>query len=121
MSSRNVTRLKYTYTLLCMVVLCFTCGCGKKGPTAGGQYHIEQDGNVFGAGAEKIILTLHGDKTFDVMAGPVAMLKGTWSTQDNILTFSGGQGSIAVSYRIEDKQLIPMKDGKEVSKWRWKQ
>jgi hypothetical protein len=106
--------------VLGMVSLCLLAGCGKKSPSVGGQYHIEQDGNVFGAGAEKIILSLHSDMTFDVKAGPMEMLSGTWSTKDKILTFSGGQGSIVVSYRIEEKALIPMKDGQELKNWRWK-
>lgn len=120
-SCRYITRLKNTTSVLCLVVLCFAGGCGKNGPSVGGQYHIDQDGYGFGPGADKIILTLHGDKTFDVMAGPVSMLKGTWSTQENMLTFSGGRGAIVVNYRIEEKKLVPMKEGKEVTGWRWKQ
>ena len=104
------------------IVLAFPLmmGCGKSAPNFVGAYHIEQDStNVFGAGADKIILSIHADKKFDVKAGPMVMLDGTWESKDDVLTFSKGQGSIVVSYRKEKGKLIPMKDGKDLPNWRW--
>ncbi|MFO0815004.1 MAG: hypothetical protein U0796_17415 [Gemmatales bacterium] len=95
-------------------------GCGKSSPSFVGAYHVEQDStNVFGAGAEKIILSIHADKKFDVKAGPVTMLSGTWEGKNDKLTFSQGQGSIVVEYRMEKGKLVPIKDGKDLPNWRW--
>jgi len=107
--------------LLCGVIL-LVAGCSK-GPSihsVSGSYHIDQDGYGFGPGADKIILTLMGNKTFDVKAGPLVMLDGTWDLKDGKVTFSKGQGAIEVNYRIESDKLVPMKEGKDVTGWRWK-
>lgn len=99
-------------------LLAALAGCGSEA-SLGGQYHIEQDGYGFGPGADKIVLDLRADKTFDVKAGPLTMLDGTWSAKSGQLTFSKGQGSLVVSYRADGLKLIPQKDGKDVAGWRW--
>ena len=104
--------------LLLLVLLSALAGCGQT--SLAGKYHIEQDGYGFGPGAEKIILDLRPDGTFDVKAGPVVMLDGTWQAQSGRLTFSRGQGSLVVHYRADGPKLIPMKDGSDVPGWRWK-
>jgi hypothetical protein len=108
----RVTLLLSTFLLLTLA------GCGSEVSLVG-QYHIEQDGYGFGPGAEKIILDLRPDKTFDVKAGPLTMLDGTWSAKDGQLTFSKGQGNLVVGYRADGTKLIPQQDGKDVSGWRW--
>jgi hypothetical protein len=106
-------------TALLMLALLLN-GCGKSTPTFVGAYHVEQDStNVFGAGADKIILSIHANKQFDVKAGPVVLLEGSWNAKDNLLTFSKSQGSIVVNYRKENDKLIPIKDGKDLPNWRW--
>jgi hypothetical protein len=85
-----------------------------------GKYNIEQDGYGFGPGADKIILDLRADQTFDVKAGPLVMLDGTWSTKEGTLTFSRGQGAMGTAYRVDGAKLIPQTDGKDVTGWRWK-
>ncbi len=107
-------------TLLLIVVTVLLSGCGSSQPTAGGLYHIDQDGYGFGPGADKIELALSADNTFEVKAGPLKMLTGKWESKDGMVTFSKGEGAIVVSYRIEEGKLIPMKEGKEVKGWRWK-
>jgi len=119
MSTKCFSRAKQLTVIVLMATLCFAAGCGKKGPTAGGQYHIDQDGYGFGPKADQIILTLNGDGKFDVKAGPVLMHSGTWEAKENMLSFSSSQGAIVDHYRIEDKKLIPLKDGQEVKGWRW--
>src|SRR5262245_56579473 len=110
-----MTRLYSSLPLF--VLLLALAGCGQ--PSLAGKYHIEQDGYGFGPGAEKIILDLRPDGTFDVKAGPLVMLDGAWQAQSGRLTFSRGQGSLVVSYRAEGPKLIPMKDGSDVPGWRW--
>jgi hypothetical protein len=85
-----------------------------------GKYNIDQDGHGFGPGADKIILDLRSDQTFDVKAGPLVMLDGTWTAKDGTLTFSRGQGAMGTAYRVDGTTLIPQVDGKDVTGWRWK-
>jgi len=85
-----------------------------------GKYNIDQDGYGFGPGADKIILDLRSDQTFDVKAGPLVMLDGTWEAKDGKATFSKGQGAITATYRTDGDKLIPQTDGKDVTGWRWK-
>jgi hypothetical protein len=101
-----------------VAILLALAGCG--GKSLAGKYHIEQDGYGFGPGAEKIILDLRRDGTFDVKAGPVVLLDGTWEAKDDQLTFSRGQGSLVVSHRAEGSALVPRKDGKDIPGWRWR-
>jgi hypothetical protein len=104
---------------LCLFLVLFPAGCKKSSPA--GRYHIEQDGNVFGVGAEKITLDLRSDGTFTVQAGPkVTMLDGTWEHKAGQVTFSKEQGAIVVNYRVEGTALVPMKDGKDQTNWRWR-
>lgn len=105
-------------SLLLVIITLALAGCGKG--SVAGKYHIEQDGNVFGAGAEKIILDLRSDKSFDVKAGPVLLLEGTWEAKSGQVTFSRGQDNIAVSYRVEGAALVPVQDGKDTTTWRWR-
>jgi hypothetical protein len=105
-------------SLLLLASLLALTGCG--GNSLAGKYHIEQDGYGFGPGAEKIILDLRRDGTFDVKAGPVVMLDGTWQAKDGRLTFSRGQGNLVVGYRAEGSALVPRKDDKDVPGWRWR-
>ena len=109
---------KFHFTLLVFASLFALAGCGG-GITLVGQYHIEQDGYGFGPGAEKIILDLRADKKFDVKAGKLTMLDGTWDAKGKDLTFSRGEGNLVTSYRAEGLKLIPQKDGKDVTGWRW--
>ena len=109
---------KACWSLLSLVLLLALAGCGEKSLT--GKYHIEQDGYGFGPGAEKIILDLRSDGTFDVKAGPLTMLEGSWQAKAGQLTFSRGQGSLVVSYRAEGSKLVPIKDGQDVAGWRWR-
>lgn len=92
---------------------------GCKGSLVAGRYRIEQTGNSMGEGAERIELNLRQDKSFDVTAGQMQMLKGTWSTDANTLTLSANQGRIGTSYRIEGAKLIPLAGEKEMTAWRW--
>jgi hypothetical protein len=107
-----------TWRWLLLALVLVAGGC-KKSPA--GKYHIEQDGYGFGPGADKIILDLRPDGTFDVKAGPkVSLLDGDWEYKSGEVTFSKEQGSIVVSYRVEGTALMPMKDGKNVPGWRWR-
>ena len=101
-----------------MLAVCVVAGCQKK--SAAGKYHIDQDGYGFGPGADKIILDLRSDHTFDVKAGPLTMLDGTWETKSGEVVFSREQGSLVTTYRLEGATLVPRKDGKDVGGWRWK-
>ena len=104
---------------LCLFLALFAAGCKKSSPA--GRYHIEQDGNVFGAGAEKITLDLRSDGSFAVQAGPeFTMLDGTWEYKSGQVTFSKENDKIVVNYRVEGNALIPMKDGKDQTNWRWR-
>jgi hypothetical protein len=106
-------------TYLAAVLAIALAGCAP-GVTLVGTYHIEQDGQGFGEGAEKITLDLAADKTFKVQAGPkVTLLDGTWESKDGMLKFSEEQGAIKMNYRLDGTKLIPMQDGKDVPGWRW--
>ena len=109
---------KFYLTLMLVVPLFALAGCGQT--SVAGRYNIEQDGYGFGPGADKIILDLRSDHTFDVKAGPITMLDGTWEGKSGQVTFSRDQGSLVVNYRVEGAKLIPIKDGKDVPGWRWK-
>jgi hypothetical protein len=102
-----------------MLLIVSLAGCDSQ-PSPAGKYNIEQDGYGFGPGADKIILDLREDKTFDVKAGPLVMLDGTWEVKENNVVFSRGQGAISTSYRPDGAKLIPQADGKDVTGWRWK-
>ena len=102
------------------MVLAIITAAGCQTASVAGTYNIEQDGYGFGEGAEKIELDLQPDKTFAVNAGRLEMLKGSYEFDGKTVTFSQGQGAIAVAYRPEGGKLIPMKDGKDVAGWRWK-
>ena len=104
---------------LVVLVALISAGCDSQTSLVG-KYNIEQDGYGFGPGADKIILDLRTDKTFDVKAGPLVMLDGTWDATEGQLTFSRGQGAIGTSYHIDGGKLVPVVDGKEVTGWRWK-
>ena len=108
----------YKFCVGWIALLIAVAGCGSEVSLVG-QYHIEQDGYGFGPGADKIILDLRADKTFDVKAGPLTMLEGTWQAKSGLLTFSKGEGNLVVNYRAEGLKLIPQKDGKDVPGWRW--
>jgi hypothetical protein len=97
----------------------FFVGCDAQTSLVG-KYNIEQDGYGFGPGADKIILDLRSDQTFDVKAGPLVMLDGTWQAKDGTLTFSREQGAIVTSYRVDGAKLAPQSEGKDVTGWRWK-
>lgn len=113
--------IKQTSAALTLVAIVFLAGCsGNKMISVTGAYHIDQDGYGFGPGADKIILSMHSNNKFDVKTGPVTMLEGTWAQKDNNVIFSEGQGAIVVNYRAEKDRLVPMKDGKDVTGWRWK-
>lgn len=119
MSASSLPFAQRVMFVLLAFSIVFATGCGPRKPSAGGQYHIDQDGTGFGKGADKIILTLHSNSKFEVMAGELTMLSGKWEAKDGMVTFTQGQGAIVVNYRIEDKKLIPIKDGQEVKGWRW--
>ncbi|HKA06112.1 MAG TPA: hypothetical protein VKD71_02560 [Gemmataceae bacterium] len=108
---------KNTAYLFLLFVLVFAVGCSK---SPAGKYHIEQDGYGFGPGADKIILDLRPDGSFDVKAGPVVLLDGTWQHKSGQISFSKDQGAIVVNYRIEGTALMPTKDGKDIPGWRWR-
>lgn len=110
---------KHTVFALLGLLLIVTSGCGDKAGLSG-KYHIEQDGYGFGPGADKIILDLRSDGTFDVKAGPLVMLDGTWKPEGDGITFSRGQGAMVVSYRADGSALIPVLEGKDVPGWRWR-
>src|SRR5439155_26406340 len=93
-------------------------GRGQKSVAA--RYNIGQDGYRFGPGANKIILDLRSDHTFDVKARPATLLHGTWEGKTGQVIFPREQGSLVVNYRVDGNKLIPMKDGKDVPGWRWK-
>jgi hypothetical protein len=109
----KTTRLALLFVAACIAL----SGCNKV--SLAGKYHIEQDGYGFGPGADKLILDLRSDGTFDVKAGPVLLLDGTWEAKSRQITLSKEQGGIVVSYRAEGTKLIPMKDGQDVPGWRW--
>ena len=110
--------MRFCCIACCTMLMIGLAGCSPE-MTVAGKYHIEQDGYGFGPGAEKIILDLRTDKTFDVKAGPVVLVDGTWSIKDEHVTFSKGQGAIVVSYRPEGTKLLPVQGGKDVPGWRW--
>lgn len=103
-----------------VLLLLLSAGCGTKAAAVTGQYHIDQDGYGFGPGADKIILTLHGDGKLDVKAGPVSLLEASWEAKDGKVTFTQGQGAIVTAYRVDGDKLVPLKDGRDVPGWRWK-
>jgi len=107
------------FVILTFLGLFALTGCNPS-PSVSGRYNIEQDGYGFGPGADKIILELRSDGSFDVTAGKVTMLQGTWESKSGQVTLSKEQGAIVVNYRIEGSKLIPMKDGKDITGWRWK-
>lgn len=116
----KIARTPYRQVLTVVLLAAFmAAGCDSQSSVPG-KYNIEQDGYGFRPGADKIILDLRSDKTFDVKAGPLVMLDGTWEVKDGILTFSRSQGAIGTSYRIDASKLIPLADGKDVAGWRWK-
>jgi hypothetical protein len=100
-------------------LLLAVAGCGDKASLSG-KYHIEQDGYGFGPGADKIILDLRSDGTFDVKAGPLVMLDGTWESTEGGVKFSRGEGAMVASYRADGSALVPVQDGKDVPGWRWR-
>src|SRR2546423_136712 len=115
---RSLVTMKSRWLLLLLIPALALSGCGRT--SLAGKYHIEQDGYGFGPGAEKIILDLRSDHTFDVKAGPVVtLLDGTWQAEGGQVTFSRGQGSLVVNYRVAGTKLLPLKDGKDVPGWRW--
>ena len=94
-------------------------GCAS-GPTPmAGTYHIEQDGQVIGEGAEAITLTLKEDKTYAVEAGRMTLLTGTWTQENNRLTLSNGNATVMTQYIQEGGKLVPIADGQPVKSWRW--
>lgn len=105
--------------VLLLIPLLALSGCGGKTSVAG-RYNIDQDGYGFGPGADKIILDLRSNGTFDVKAGSLTMLDGTWENKSGQVVFSKEQGSLVTTYRIDGSKLVPMKDGKDVPGWRWK-
>ena len=63
------------FVLLVVLAALVSAGCDAQTSLVG-KYNIEQDGYGFGPGADKIILDLRPDQTFDVKAGPLVMLDG---------------------------------------------
>jgi len=59
---------KVGFPLFISIAVLTISGC-KGGGSPAGKYHIEQDGYVFGSGADKIILNLRSNGAFDVKAG----------------------------------------------------
>lgn len=93
-------------------------GCGS--PSIAGKYKIEQDGMVFGEGAEKGVFDLREDSTFDLTMGPVTLFKGKWRNEAGVLNLTpDGSSDIAVTYKVEGEKLIPQKDGAPITTWRF--
>lgn len=87
--------------------------------TAAGKYSIHQENNAFGEGAEKAVLDLRADKTYDLKMGQLTLFKGTWSETADTVNLTNSGGNMAVSYRVSDGKLLPQKDGKEITFWRF--
>lgn len=77
------------YLTLIVLLILTIAGCDAQTSLVG-KYNIDQDGYGFGPGADKIILDLRADQTFDVKAGPLVMLDGTWEPKEGKITFSKG-------------------------------
>src|SRR5262245_6930377 len=119
LAPRRIADMTIFRGLSLALFLVLVAGCSKSSPA--GMYHIEQDGYGFGPGADKITLDLRSDSSFSVQAGPkVTMLDGTWQHKAGLVTFSREQGAIVVNYRVDGTALIPMKDGKDITGWRWR-
>lgn len=88
-------------------------------PTVAGKYNIEQENNAFGEGAEKAILDLRTDKTYDLTMGQLTLFEGNWSESAGIVTLTNGGGNMALTYKINSNKLIPQKDGKDITFWRF--
>ena len=106
------------WRLWILVLAPVIAGCGA--PSPAGKYHCEQDNNAFGPGAEKIILDLRRDNTFDVKAGPLVMFAGQWEQKEGQVVFSEAGHNMALQYRQEGTALVPMKEGKPITFWRWR-
>ncbi len=107
------------FLVLLVAAICFSLmGC--KGDPIVGKYHIEQDANGFGPGAEKTELDLKSDRTFDITIGPVPLAKGTYTFDAGRVELSEvGGASLGTSYRVEGSKLVPMVNGKPVTFWRF--
>jgi hypothetical protein len=108
--------MRIASVLPCLLIL---SACSST-PSAAGKYNIEQENNAFGEGAEKAILDLRTDKTYDLTMGQLTMFKGTWSETQGVVSLTNGGGNMALSYRSEGNKLIPQKDGKDITFWHFK-
>jgi len=110
-------RNSYVFALF---VLSLTLGSACKSGSADGQYYIQQTGTGFGPGADKIVLDLRGDKTFDITAGPMIVATGTWKETDGTVELSQAAGAqMGTTYKKKDGKLFPIIKGKDITFWRW--
>lgn len=103
---------------IAIVAALFALGC-KPGSSVVGTYHIEQENNFFGEGAEKIELEMGEDHNFRVLAGRLRIFEGTWKQENGMVIWSGSGAKLATSYKIDGNRLLPMIERRPVMGWRF--
>lgn len=102
-----------------MFVVAFSLlGC-KSGAQVAGTYHIQQENNAIGEGAEKGELELRDDKSFEIRMLSLKLATGTYKSSDSMVELSASTGKLGTNYRVKDGKLIPVIDGKDVTGWRF--
>lgn len=104
--------------IVLFILMALLIGC-KGGSSVVGSYHIQQENNALGEGAEKGELELKDDKSFEIMIGPLKLASGTYTTTDTTVELSASSGKMGTSYKIQDGKLVPIIGGKEMTGWRF--
>jgi len=87
------------------VVCLALIGC--KGGGAAGKYYMNVQKKDLMPGADKIVLELKSDGTFQASAGPLTIVSGDWKEDGGKVTFSEGQGLIGKVYTVTGDKLVP--------------
>jgi hypothetical protein len=111
----------YRLVVLAAASCCLLASCGSTSPA--GEYTFDAlspGAQAALPGADKIILSLKPEGQVSLDAGPMNLLSTTWKAEGDKVTFGQGQGLIGASYRLTAEGLIPQKDGKDLTDWRFK-
>lgn len=103
--------------LVCLLILAGLAGCSK--PTAVGKYYFDASNPSLLPGADKMILDVKADGNVEFGAGAFTLLKATWKEEGDVVTFSVGQGLITTVYKNTGTALVPQKDGKDDTSWKF--